>query len=215
MNTDFDAAIFDMDGTLLDSLDVWDKIDYEFLEKKRGIKVPEDYVHTIAAMSFSETAEYTKRRFALPDSTDDLKNEWMQMATDEYAHNIKLKPYACEYLQKLKSENKKIILCTSSPDFLYKPAMRANGVYALFDGFADTCEAGVGKTEPAVYLIAAKKAGVCARRCMVFEDVISAAKCAKSAKMAVCGVFDKRSAAQKEAMREICDMYIDSFSELL
>ena len=215
MITKFDAAIFDMDGTILDSLGVWEKIDYDFLEKKRGIKVPADYVHAISAMSFSEIASYTKKRFDIKDTPEQLMQEWTDMAIYEYAHNIKLKPYAKEYILYLKKQNKKIVLCTSSPIYFYEPALKNNGIYDLFDAFTNTCEAGEGKNSPKVYLLAAQKANVSKERCIVFEDIAPAAQCAKSAGMTVCGVYDERSRAHKEKLQKICDYYIDGFDELI
>lgn len=215
MNFEFDAAIFDLDGTIIDSLGVWEKIDYDFLEKKRGIKVPEDYVHAIAPLSFKETAQYTKKRFNLSDSIDELMEEWTEMAIYEYSHNIFLKEGVREYLNILKEKNKKIALCTSSPDFFYKPVLKNNKIYEMFDVFTNTCEAGVGKNSPDVFLLAAKKCGVDRGKCLVFEDVINAAKSAKSAGMKVCGVFDERSRAHGEDMKNLCDFYIDSFKELI
>lgn len=214
LNT-FDAAIFDMDGTILDSLGIWEKIDYDFLEKKRGIKVPEDYVHAIAAMSYGEIARYTKERFNLPDTPEQLMQEWTDMATHEYANNIKLKPYVKEYIRYLKEHNKKIVLCTSSPVFFYEPALKNNGIYEFFDAFTNTCEAGEGKNSPKVYLLAAQKANVQKERCIVFEDIAPAAQCAKNAGMKVCGVYDERSRAHKEKLISICDYYINGFEELL
>ena len=211
----FDVAIFDMDGTIMDSLDVWGKIDREFLENKRGIKVPDDYVHAIAAMSFTEIANYTRERFNLPDTPEELKTEWTEMAMHEYANNIFLKEGVREYIEMLKGQDKKIVLCTSSPDYFYIPCLRNNGVYELFDSFTNTCEAGEGKNSTKVFLLAAQKAGVKPQRCIVFEDVLSAATSAKKAGMKVCGVFDERSAVHKEKIKQICDFYIDSFKELL
>lgn len=211
----FDAAIFDMDGTIMDSLGIWERIDYDFLEKKRGIKVPHDYVHDIAAMSFSEIADYTIKRFNLPDTPAELMQEWTDMAIHEYAHNVPLKPHVREYISCLKKQGKKIALCTSSPEYFFRPALKNNGIYDLFDAFANTCEAGVGKGSPRVYLMAAEKLGVSAARCLVFEDVISAAISAKKAGMRVCGVYDERSAARMEEMRSICDLYINGFDEMM
>ena len=111
--SNFDAAIFDMDGTIMDSLGVWEHIDTAFLEGRRGIKVPDDYVHKISAMSFSEIADYTKERFNLPDTPEELMAEWTDMAEYEYTHNIKAKDGVREYIEKLKALNKKIVLCTS------------------------------------------------------------------------------------------------------
>ena len=211
----FDAAIFDMDGTIMDSLGVWEKIDREFLENKRGIKVHDDYVHAISAMSFTEIANYTKKRFNLADSPDELKEEWTQMAQFEYANNIFLKEGVREYIEKLKKRGKKIVLCTSSPDYFFMPCLKNNGVYEMFDSFANTCEAGEGKNSTKVFLLAAEKAGVNPIKCIVFEDVLSAATSAKNAGMNVCGVFDERGASYKKEMQELCDYYIESFNELL
>lgn len=211
----FDAVIFDMDGTIMDSLGIWERIDYDFLEKKRGISVPGDYVHDIAAMSFSEIAQYTKNRFNLPDTPQELMQEWTDMAIYEYSHNVFLKPFVKEFIEYLKNCGKKIILCTSSPEYFFKPALKNNGIYDLFDAFANTCEAGVGKNSPKVYLLAAQKAGVAPEKCLVFEDVISAAVSAKRAGMTVCGVYDERSRSRQNELRAVCDMYITGFNELM
>ncbi len=211
----FDAAIFDMDGTIMDSLGVWESIDHAFLEGRRGITVPEDYVHTIAAMSFSEIADYTKERFNLPDTPEALMAEWTEMAEYEYTHNIKAKSGVREYIEKLKALDKKIVLCTSSPRHFFEGALKNNGIYHLFDAFTNTCEAGEGKNSTRVYLLAAEKAGADLGRCIVFEDVLSAATTAKKAGMAVCGVYDERGKFYKEEMQKLCDYYIDSFEEML
>ena len=214
LNT-FDAAIFDMDGTIMDSLGIWERIDYDFLEVKRGIAVPGNYVDDIAAMSFSEIANYTIARFNLPDTPQELMQEWTDMAAHEYAHNVTLKPFAKEYIERLKKCGKKIILCTSSPEYFFKPALKNNGIYELFDDFANTCEAGVGKDNPKVYLLAAQKAGVSPERCMVFEDVITGIKTARSIGMQTCGVYDDRNSLRQDEIKCLCNHYIESFSELL
>jgi len=214
LNT-FDAAVFDMDGTIMDSLGIWEKIDHDFLYEKRGIEVPGNYMHDIAAMSFSEIANYTIERFNLPDTPEELMQEWTDMAAYEYAHNVPLKPYVKEYMEKIKCGGKKIILCTSSPEYFFKAALKSNGVYDFFDGFANTCEAGFGKDNPKVYLLAAQKAGVVPERCMVFEDVITGVKTAKSIGMKTCGVYDARNDSRQDELKGLCDYYIKGFNELL
>ena len=212
---DFDAAIFDMDGTIMDSLGIWDKIDHDFLFVRRGITVPGNYVDEIAAMSFSEIADYTIKRFDLPDTPEDLMQEWTDMAAYEYANNVPLKPFVKEYMESLRRWGKKIVLCTSSPEYFFKAALKNNGVYDFFDGFANTCEAGCGKDNPKVYLLAAQKAGVIPERCMVFEDVITGVKTAKSIGMKTCGVYDERNALRQDELKSLCDYYIKGFQELL
>ncbi len=211
----FDAVVFDMDGTIMDSLGVWEKIDREFLENKRGIKVPDDYVESISAMSYTEIANYTKERFGLPDTPEELMAEWTQMAEYEYAHNIRTKKGVKEYIERLRSLDKKIVLCTSSPKCFYEGALKNNNLYDLFDAFANTCEAGEGKSSRKVYVLAARKAGTTPDKCLMFEDVLSAATTAKKAGMTVCGVYDERGRAYRRELQKICDYYIDSFDELL
>ncbi len=202
------AAIIDLDGTILDSLGMWSRIDHDFLEVRRGIAVPDDYVGIIAPMTYRETAEYTVARFGLPDDPDDLMAEWDKMAEEQYREHVQLKPYAREFLTRLRERGVSTVLCTSSPESYYRPALERLGVYGLFDAFATTGEAGVSKSEPDVFLLAAERVSAEPRRCTVFEDIPAAVMGAKKAGMTAVGVYDPRSAADVELMRRICDRYI-------
>lgn len=97
---DFEAAIFVLDGTLLDSMDVWEHIDIQFLQK-RNIPVPDGYVTEICARSFEEATQYTIDLFGLSESVDSIIDEWNDMALCEYARHVKLLPYALSYLTQL------------------------------------------------------------------------------------------------------------------
>ena len=134
---EFKGAIFDLDGTIIDSMDVWETIDIKFLEK-RNITMPNDYIEKINSMSFEEVAKYTIERFNLNESVDSLIKEWNDMAIYEYSNNIKLKPNVKEYLVKLKKHDIKIGLATSSPKELYEPVLKNNKVYDYFDHLSVT-----------------------------------------------------------------------------
>lgn len=97
----FEAAIFDLDGTLLNSMDVWEQIDISFLQK-RGLSVSADYVTEICSRSFAEAAQYTIDLFKLSEKVEDMVKEWEEMAVYEYAHNVELMPHTLEYILKLK-----------------------------------------------------------------------------------------------------------------
>ena len=86
----YKGAIFDLDGTLLDSMRVWDDIDVAFL-KKRGLEVPPDYQEAITPLGFLEAARYTIRRFGFPETPEELIQEWHQMAVDAYTYEVELK----------------------------------------------------------------------------------------------------------------------------
>ena len=98
----FRGAIFDLDGTLLDSMGMWDDIDVAFLSR-RGLTVPDDYVQAIVPLSFRETAVYTIDRFGLTETPEAVMEEWMRMAEEAYAFRVEPKPYAAELLRRWKA----------------------------------------------------------------------------------------------------------------
>ncbi len=208
------GAIFDLDGTLIDSMGVWEKIDIRFLEK-RGILLPAEYVQAVKAMSFIDAAEYTISFFALKESPEDIIREWNEMALYEYSHNIRLKPGAREYLKMLKVGNTKIALATAAATQLYEAVLKSNGIYTLFDEFATLSEVTRNKRHPDIYLLAAKKLGIAPSHCVVFEDVLAGVLGAKEAGMRVCAVYDSYSALEKPMISSLSDRYIESFEELL
>ena len=124
------GAIFDLDGTLLDSMGVWDQVDVDFLAK-RGIEVPDDYMQKVAAMQFRQIAEYTIARFGLSDTPEALMEEWDHMARVMYATVVEAKPYAREYLESLKASGAKLAVATSLPPMLREPAMKHVGISTI------------------------------------------------------------------------------------
>ncbi len=214
MLKDIKAVIFDLDGTLVDSMWVWDQIDEDYLSKK-NIAVPKNLNSEIAHLSFNQVAKYFKKRFNLEDSLDDIKNSWNTMAYYHYSTDIKLKNGVREFLDFLKSLNIKIALATSNSMNLLEAALKNNGIYEYFDSITLTDEVSVGKHEPDVYLLAAKKLGVEPKNCLVFEDIIQAVIGAKKAGMKVIAVEDTRSLSDKDKLLEASDEFITDFSELL
>ena len=91
----FDAAIFDLDGTLLDSMYVWTRVD-EIYFARHGMAVPEDYGRALAGLSYRESAEYTMRRFGFPGPWEEIVREWTELAREEYAFRVPLKAGARE-----------------------------------------------------------------------------------------------------------------------
>ena len=174
------GAIFDLDGTLLDSMGVWDQVDVDFLAK-RGFEVPDDYMQKVAAMQFRQIAEYTIARFGLSDTPEALMEEWDHMARVMYATVVEAKPYAREYLAALKASGAKLAVATSLPPMLREPAMKHVGIFDYFDDVVSVDDAGdVGKTEPDVYLLAASRLGIKPSDCTVFEDLLVGMRSAKS-----------------------------------
>lgn len=207
------GAIFDMDGTLIDSMWIWSKVDEEYL-KKRNIDLPENLKEEIEHMSFLEVAQYFKNRFNLPDTLEEIQNEWNSMAIDYYSNDVNLKPGAKEFLSLLKSKGIKIGLATSNYSLLIEIALKKNKIYDFFDSITTTDEVTRGKDFPDVYLLAAERLNLKPEECVVFEDILPAVKGAKSANMLVVGVHDLYSEYQKQDIIDCADMYISQYTEL-
>ena len=211
---DFKGAIFDLDGTLIDSMGVWEKIDREFL-KKRNISIPSDYIEKINSMSFKKVAKYTIERFKLKESPEELIKEWNEMAIYEYSNNIKLKPYVKEYLIKLKDNNIKIGLATSSSRILYEPVLKNNHIYEYFDVLTSLEDVKRDKSYPDIYLLVADKLKLNPQDCVGFEDILVAVNTMKKADFKVIGVYDKYADSEVEEIKKISDRFIYDFKELL
>jgi HAD superfamily hydrolase (TIGR01509 family) len=212
--TNIKAAIFDLDGTLVDSMWVWEKIDIDYLQK-RNIALPHDLRDHIAHLSFDETAKYFKRRFNLPDTLEEIKSEWNEMALKEYSCNIFLKPGVTEFLDLLRSKNIKIALATSNSQLLLELVLKNNGIYHYFDSITTTSEVSRGKDHPDIYLLAAKKLEVSPENCIVFEDILPAVKSAISAGMKVVGVKDTSACHQEHQIKASSNLFINDFNDLL
>jgi len=214
MLNDIKAAIFDLDGTLVDSMWVWSKIDVDYLEIK-GYALPENLRNEISHLSFSQTAIYFKNKFNLDDPVEKILEDWHNMAFNHYSTNVKLKLGVKDFLDHLKSFKIKIALATSNSIPLLEACLKNNGIYEYFDSITTTDEVSSGKDCPDVYLLAASKLGVNPKDCLVFEDILPAVQGAKAANMKVIAVKDDECLNSKEDLLKYADKYIDSFLELL
>ena len=210
----YKGAIFDLDGTLLDSMRVWDDIDIAFL-KKRGLEVPPDYQEAITPLGFLEAARYTIRRFGFPETPEELIQEWHQMAVDAYTYEVELKDGAAEYLRYLKEKGIRMAVATSSSPELYEPALKRNGIYEYFKAFVTVSEVKRGKGFPDIYEKAAEKLSLPPETCVVYEDILKGVEGAKMDDFYVVGVEDIHSSYEKNEIMQLSDRYILSFEELL
>jgi len=214
MLTHIKAAIFDLDGTLVDSMWVWSQIDVEYL-KMKGYSMPENLRNEISHLSFSQTAIYFKKQFNLDDSIEKILEDWNNMAFNHYSTNVKLKLGVKDFLNYLKSFKIKIALATSNSVTLLEACLKNNGIYEYFDSITTTDEVSNGKDCPDVYLLAANKLGISPTDCLVFEDILPAVQGAKAANMTVIAVKDDDCLNSKEDLLKYADKYIHSFLELL
>lgn len=207
------AVIFDLDGTLVDSMWMWRDIDIEFL-LKFGITLPEDLQDMIQGMSFTETALYFKDRFSLELSIEEIKEDWNQMAWDKYATVVPLKEGVLRFLDFLKDAGMKLGIATSNSRELVDLVTKNLGIDGYFDSIRTSCEVEQGKPSPDIYLLVAKDLGVEPSTCLVFEDVIHGIMAGKSAGMRVAAIYDQASEQDGDKKKELADYYFNSFEEI-
>ena len=212
---DFQCAIFDLDGTLINSTGVWNKVDEDFFNR-RNVIMPPEFPQVIKTHTLMSGAVYIKDRLSLPESPEDIVKEWHDAAVYAYHNDIRIKPYVKELLKLLKnSYGYKIGLATSNTHELYDQCLINNGIYDYFDSFTQSDEVERLKGFPDIYEKSAERMGVPKEECIVFEDVYQAVKGARMGNFFTVAVEDSASADDREEIIKIADVYIKSFRELV
>ncbi|WEV71789.1 HAD family phosphatase [Bifidobacterium sp. ESL0790] len=207
------AAIFDLDGTLLDSMDVWHQVDVDFF-RSRDIELTDDYMGIVNAMRPDEVARYTIEHYGLDDTPAELTKLWDSMVLEAYGHTVEAKPHAVEYLDYLKSSGARLAVATSLSPQVRGIGMEHVGIRRFFDVVISVEDTDArSKHSPEVYLAAASRLGVAAQDCTVFEDLLVAVKAARSAGMHVWAMEDDYSLADRPAIREAADGLIADFAD--
>lgn len=213
MIKDIKGVIFDLDGTLIDSMWVWHEIDVEFLGK-RGLKLPDDLQRKIEGMSFTETAEYFKERFGLKETVDEIKAEWDEMTFEYFDRKVILKEGVKELLEYLRSRNIKMGIGTSNTKDRTIDILKKYDLLHYFSTIRTSCEVKKGKPSPDVYLKVAVDLELAPKNCLVFEDTYAGVLAAKRAGMMVFAVSDPSSLAYKSEISELADRYIDKINDI-
>lgn len=208
------AVIFDLDGTMIDSMGIWKQIDEVFMSE-RSLTIPADLQEKIEGMSFRETAEYFIKTFSLEDTPEELMAHWNQMAVEWYMTKIPFKPGLLEFLRQCRDAGISLGIATSNARPLVEAVLKAHGVLDFFLTIQTADEVERGKPAPDVYLAAAKSLLTDPKDCLVFEDVIMGILAGKNAEMEVCAVYDHHSIHQDQKKRELADYYITDYTEII
>lgn len=208
------AVLFDLDGTLVDSMWMWKEIDIEYL-KRFGYDCPESLQKEIEGMSFSETAVYFKETFSIPDSIEEIKQTWIEMSIEKYRNEVPLKSGARAFLEYLKKKNIKAGIATSNGREMVDAVLLSLDITSCFQVITTACEVAHGKPAPDIYEKVAETLGVKPEECIVFEDVPAGILAGKAAGMLVCAVEDDFSAGMRAQKQELADYFIEDYNEIL
>lgn len=207
------AAIFDMDGTLLDSMGEWRKLNCSFV-REQGIELTPEQENDLLSMSGMMVVEYVKERFGIETPFSALLERSSRLMEAPYRKGLLPKAGAAAYLARLRARGVKTVICTATPSRLMMIALNKAGLIPNLDYIYSTDMLGGSKSDPAFYdqlcaLIGEKK-----EDCVMFEDALYAMKGARGAGLGVAGVTDETNLRDREEILALCDVVIDSFDEL-
>ena len=207
------SVIFDMDGTLLDSMQMWHELDLRFL-RENGIEPPADISEIVKKMTVDRSSAYFVERFSLPMTPEDVKRRVEEIAAEEYRLHLQLKPGAADYLKTLADMGIPCALATVNYPSLVEAALRRLGVWDCFRVILTPEDDAAGKHTPTLYLRAAAALGTSPEETAVIEDARYAAETAAAAGFYTVGFYDDAGAADWDAMQLICRRTAVSWQEL-
>ena len=208
-------AIFDLDGTVLDSLPMWESVGLDTL-RAQGYDPDPALNRELRTLTMADGAKLCKELFSMPESIEEIVRMVEDQALSAYHHTIVPKAGMEALLQRLKEAGIPMCIATSTQRYLVEAGLRRCGLMEFFDGIFTCPEVGQGKKEgPAVYEAALRHMGGTKEEALVFEDALHAIQTAKAAGFRVAAIYDPASDGEHEEIRSLCDLYISSYEELL
>lgn len=206
-----EGIIFDADGTLIDSMPMWKNLDFEFL-RMHGEEPDLAYTEVVNKMTLVEGVKYTKERFGLEETEEEILDQIQAMAGQYYEHEAELKPFVREFLEQLKQSGIPMTIASSSQrEFIFN-AMKRNHIEHYFKEIFSCAQIGINKNHPDVFLMAAECLGTVPENTWVVEDSYHALQTAKKAGFPVLAVFDQSNETfLKETIRD-ADLYMEDLS---
>ena len=205
------AAIFDLDGTLLDSTDMWENLGARFLQSL-DIVPKENLRNEIWDMSLPESAAFFKREYSVSLSEEEILARLNELSESVYTNDSPLKSGVKRLLGSLQMLDIKCALATAADKNLAEAALARTGISGYFSGIFSCSEHGA-KTAPDIFLKAAELLGTEPQETVVFEDSLTAVQTARSAGFITAAVFD-RSEKNPDLLRDTADFYADNLDEL-
>lgn len=205
------GAIFDMDGTLLDSMPVWDRLGADYLASL-GLRARSDLPEKLLTMSMRQAAVYFRSDYGLTLSEEEIVRGLNGRIEAFYRNIVPVKEGVADFLQALRQKNVKLCVATATDRHLAEAALRRTGLLGSFS-FLLTCSETQAKDRPDIFLAAQERLGTPKEETMVFEDALHAVQTAKQAGFPVTAVYDASSAADQAQIQSLADYYLYSFSE--
>lgn len=207
------GAIFDVDGTLLDSMEIWENLSERYLESL-GVKAEPGLSRTLNTMSTRQGTEYLIEHYGLKLDLQQAIAGINKMLYRFYSCEAPLKEGVRECLEELKCRNIPMLVVTSGDRENVVAAFKRHGILTCFQEILTCSEMHTDKTKPDIFLEAARRMQAAPEDVLVFEDVLHALETAGKAGFQTAAVYDRYSAGQEMEIRETADYYLHTFWEL-
>ena len=207
------GAIFDVDGTLLDSMEIWEDVAIRYL-KSIGVEAEPDLPEVMFTMSLPEGAAYVKEHYRLTRETDEIIQGVLDIIRKYYEETAPLKPGVTKILEELSRKRIPMTVATSNNKEAVEAAFKRLGIASYFSRIFTCEEVGAGKTRPDIYMKAAEYMGTRPEETVIFEDVLHAIRTAKKAGFLAVGLYDEASKADQEEIKKEADWYAKSMEGL-
>ncbi len=204
------GIIFDADGTIIDSMKIWDELGKRYL-LKMGIRADSELSDILYDMSLEESGRYLKARYQISDSVEKIISDLLELIKDFYKNVVCEKPGLSAFLNKMKERRVPMGIATSGNRELLQYALKKIGILEYFNVILTCDELETSKKEPYIYLETAKKIGTNPCETAVFEDAVHGIKTAGKAGFITVGVRDESSEKYREEIIKTADIYITDF----
>ncbi|MCM1529609.1 MAG: HAD family phosphatase [Alistipes sp.] len=208
------GIIFDLDGTLIDSMQVWYDVDRRFLGENGVSDPPEDISDRVKKMTIDQSSELFIREFGLSCTKEYVIRRIEELVRLEYEENIPLKPFAAELLEFLDSRDIPCGVATVTYDSLAEAVLGRCGIREGFKFLLTDKDFPGGKNSPDIYIRAAELLGTKPEDTLVIEDSLHCVETAKKAGFITAAVYDRAAAADRAAMERLADFYIMTLDEV-
>ena len=213
MENKYNLALFDMDGTLIDSMDRWISIIGEFMDRNKII-ITDELISKINTLNLEETIHFLIKNYGLKRSYQESIDDLDKMMMDYYMHHARLKPGAVELLHRMKEKTIPMAIATATKDLLAIPALEKQGLKEFFTFIQTTENAGFPKAQPEYWKIAAERGKKETNEVVVIEDSLYAASLVHTLGMKVIGVEDKSGEQHKEEMLKISKQFVTNLNDV-
>ena len=205
------GAIFDLDGTLFDSMFIWDTAGEAYL-RSMGIEPKEDLQKVLKPMSLLQSATYIHEKYRLSLTEKEIMDGINRTVEDFYFHTVQPKEGVIEFLEQMKKQGVRMCIATATDRYQAQAALNRCGMEAFFSEIFTCTDVGHGKDEPVIFEKALEHLGITKADTVVFEDAYHAAKTAKADGFIVAAVYDSHETKQAK-LHLVSDCFIENFTQ--